>query len=80
MKTDAMSSNEIEFLSEIGQRSLRIDPRDHPTNTEKLSCAAKERFIVRIKPKAFVAEHAAEIQKITGAAAKIENVQRRRTI
>jgi len=49
MKTNAMSRDEIEFPSEIGQWRLRIEPRDHPMNTEKLSRAAKERFIVRIK-------------------------------
>jgi hypothetical protein len=80
MKTNAVSSDEIEFFSEIGQRSLRVDPRDNAMDTEKLSCSAKERFIIRIKPEAFMAKEPAEVEKITGAAAKIENLERRRAI
>ena len=80
METNAMSSDEIEFPSEIGQRGLRIDSSDHAIDTEKLSCAAKERFVVRIKAKSFVTEDTTEVQKITRAAAKIENLQRRRAI
>ncbi len=80
MKTNAVSGDEIEFFSEIGQRSLWIDPRDHAMNAEKLSCAAKERFIIRIKPKGFVTEHATEIEKITGTGTEIENLERRRAI
>ena len=80
MKTNAVASDEIEFFSEIGQRSLRVDPRDNAMDSEKLSCSAKERFIIRIKPEAFMAEEPAEVEKITGAAAKIENLERRRAI
>ena len=74
MKTDAVPSDEIEFFSEIRQRRLRIDSRDHAANIEELGCAAEERFVVRVEAESFVAEELAEVEKITRAAAKIENV------
>jgi hypothetical protein len=45
-----------------------------------LGCAAKERFVVRVKPKSLVTEELCEIEKITRATAKIENLEWRRAI
>ena len=80
MKTDTMASHEIKLLSKIRQRCLGKDPRDNAPNIEKLSCAAEERFIIGVESECFVAEEPAEIEKITRAAAKIENLERRRAI
>ena len=77
MKTDAMAGDEVEFSSQIGQRRLRMNSRDNATNAEKLGRSLEERVLVRIDSEAFVAEEPAEVKKITGAAAQIENLKRR---
>ena len=77
METDAVASHQIKLLSKIRQRCLEMDPRDDAANIEELSYAAEERFIVGIEPESFVAEEPAEIKEVTGAAAKIENLERR---
>jgi hypothetical protein len=45
-----------------------------------LGCASKERFVVRVKAKSLVTEEPSEIEKITRATAKIENLEWRRAI
>jgi len=59
---------------------LRLDPRNDAANAEMLSCAAKERFVVRVKAKCLVTEETSEVEKITWATAKIENLEWRRAI
>ena len=80
METDAVASHEIKFLSKIRQRRLRLNPRNDAANAEMLGCAAKERFVVRVKAKSLVTEEPSEVEKITRAAAKIENLEWRRAI
>lgn len=80
METDAVASHEIKFFSNVGQRHLWADPRDNALDVEKLSCAAKERFVVRVKAKSLVPEEPSEVEKITRTAAKIENMEWRRAI
>ena len=75
-----MSGNQVEFFAQIRQRRLCIDSRDDAANAKKIGRAAEERFVVRIEPQAFVAEHPAEVEEVTGAAAKIQDVERRRAI
>ena len=57
-----------------------MDPRDDAPDVEKLSCAPKERFVVRVNSKSFVSEESTKVEKITWAAAKIENLEWRRAI
>ena len=80
VKTDPVASDEIEFLSNIGQRRLRTDSRDDAANVEEFGCSAEKRFVVRVEAESAVAEELAKVEKITGAAAKIENVERWRTV
>ena len=75
-----MRDDEIEFFSEIGQRRVRIDSSHDATNAEKFCRAAEKRFVIGIEPQTFVAEQTAEIEKITGAAAEIQDVERPRPI
>ena len=75
-----MAGDEVEFFSQIGQWRLRMDSPDDPANAEKLRCTAEKQLLVRVQPEAFVAKEPAEVKKITGAAAKIENLKRRRAI
>jgi len=80
MKTDAMRSNEVEFFAEVRQRGLCIDARDDAANAKQLGRAAEERFVIGIQSETFVAEKSAEVEKITGSAAKIQDVERRRAV
>lgn len=59
---------------------MRLDPRNDASNAEMLGCAAKERFVVRVKAKSLVTEEPSEVKKITRATAKIENLEWRRSI
>ena len=80
VKTDAMTSDEIEFFSEIGQRCLRMDSRDDSANPEQLRRAAEKQLFIYVQAESFVAKEAADVEKITGAAAQVENIKRRRAI
>ena len=80
METDAVASDEIEFLFQIRQRHLRRDPRNDATNAEKLSRSLKERIFVSIEAESFMTEQLADVEKVTSAASEIENAQRWRAI
>lgn len=80
VETNAVASYQIEFSSEIGQGRLGLDASDDTTNVEELGRAAEERFRICVESQPFVTEEPAEIEKIASAAAKIENLQWRRTI
>ena len=80
VKTDAMTSDEIEFFPKIRQRRLRIDSRNEPANAEELCRAAPKWVVVRIQAESFVTKETAEIEKITGATAQVENVKWRRAV
>jgi len=73
VKTDAVRSHEIEFPPEIGEGRLSLDPTDNARNIEERSGGAEERLVVGIKAENLVAEEFANVEKITGAAAKIDN-------
>src|SRR4030095_16440278 len=80
METNAMSGNQVEFFAQIRQGRLCIDSRDDAANAEELGRAAEKRFVIRVKAETFVTEELAEVEEITRAAAKIQNVERRRPI
>ncbi len=72
-----MRGHEIKLLSEIGQGSLPFDPADDAWNIEERSGCAEERLIVGVEPENLVAKKLADVEEITGAAAKIDNAHRR---
>ncbi len=80
METDTVGGHEIKFLSKIRQRCLRMDSRNNTAHAEELGGAAKEGFVARVEPESFVAEEATQVEKITRAAAEIENLKWRRAI
>ena len=80
VKTDAMTSDEIEFFSEIGQGRLRIDSRNDSANPEELCRAAPKCVVVRIQADSFVPKEPAQIEEITGATAEVEDFKWRRAI
>ena len=75
MKTNPVRSYEIEPLVEIGQGSLSFDSADDARNVEQLSRCAEKWLVVSIKAQNVVTEIFADVEEITGAAAKIDNVQ-----
>lgn len=75
-----MRSNEIELLSEGWQRRPCIDASDDATNAEELSRPTEKWFVIGIESETLMAEQTAEIQKISGTAAQVQNVERRRAI
>ena len=75
-----MRSDEIEFSAEFRQRLPGIDSGDNAAHTEKLRRPAEKRFVIGIESQAFVTKQTAEIEKVSGAAAEIEDVERRRAI
>ena len=80
MKTNPMPGNEIEFFSEVGQRNLRMNPRDHAVDIEQFGSASEERLLVGIEAEPFVTEEPADVEEISGAASKIENAEGRSSI
>ena len=75
-----MSGNEVELFAEIRQRRSCIDSRDDAANAKEPGGAAEERFVIGVEAETFVAEEPAEVEEITRAAAKIQDVERRRPI
>jgi hypothetical protein len=59
---------------------LRFDAPNDAPHVEELGCAPEERLLICVKPESFVTEESAQVEKITGAASKIENLQWWRTI
>ena len=80
METDAMPGDEVEFFAQIRQRGLRADSSYDAINAEKIGRAAEERLVIGIESETFVSEQLAEIKEITRAAAKIQDLERRRAI
>ena len=68
------------FSAEIRQWRVRADSRYDPIYTEKFGRAAEERFVIGIEAESFVSEQPAEIKEVTRAAAKIQDLERRRAI
>jgi hypothetical protein len=68
-----MRGHEVEPLSEVGQGDLGADSRDHALDAQKIGCAAEKRLVVGIKAEPLMSEVSTNVEKITGAAAKIEN-------
>lgn len=75
-----MGRDEIEFFSKVGQRNLRINPRDHAADIEKFGSASEEGLLVGIEAETFVTEESADVEEISGAASKIENADGRSSI
>ena len=80
VKTNAVSSHKIEFVAEIGQESLSFDPADNARNIEERSSGSEERLVIGVEAENLMAEKFADVEEITGAAAKIDYAQRRGTV
>ncbi len=80
IKTNQMRRDEIKLALEFWQRPECIDARDDSRHFEKLGQFPKHWERIHVEPKHFVVERFADVEKITGAAADIEDTARRRVI
>ena len=70
-----MRGHEIELLSEIGQGGLALDAADYAPHPEQFRGGAEKRLAVCVEPKGIVSEVFADVEKIAGTRAEIENAQ-----
>jgi hypothetical protein len=75
-----MTSDEIEFLAEIGQGSTRLDSPNNSRHVEVFRHRPEEWIIVEVETETAVPEELADIEKISGAGPQIEDTQWRGTI
>src|SRR5205814_1259710 len=80
VKTNAVRGHEVERLMKIGQGSLSFDPSDHALHVQQFGRRAKKWFAIGVETENVVSETFADVKKVTGATAKIENAQGRRTV
>ncbi len=73
IEADQIGGDEIKFAIELWQWLKRLDPRDGAGDAQKLGQLAKHRKIIDIEPEDFVPEQFVDVEKISGAAAEIEN-------
>jgi hypothetical protein len=57
-----------------------MNPGYNAANVEEFGRPTEERFVIRVNSEPFVAEKSAKVKEITWATAKIENLERWRTI
>ena len=73
VETNHVSRNDIELRAEIGERCECFDAPDCALHSEKLRHFRKHRIVVQVDADRVVTEQATDVEKITGAAADIEN-------
>lgn len=65
--------DEIEFSSQVGEGTKSLDSLDHATNAEERGDFCEHRYPVQIQTKSGVPEQLGNVEKISGAAAKVED-------
>ncbi len=80
VETNSVRRHEVETLAEIGQGDAAIDPSDDAFHIQQFGCAAKERLVIGVETERVVAKNSRDVEKESGAAAKIENLLGGRTI
>ena len=80
VKTNPMACDKIEFFTEIGQGNPRIDSPNNSRHVEVFRHCPEEWIIVEVETGAAVSKELADIEKISGTGAEVENAHRRRTI
>jgi hypothetical protein len=80
IKANHKCRNEIEFLSEVGQRSKSFDAPDNATHAQQARNFPEHREAVHIKPQSGMTEELSDVKEIPCAAAKVEDALRARQI
>src|SRR6266513_2660010 len=73
VEADHEGGDEIKFSFEIGKGGKRLNARDNAADTEQARDFRKHRQVIHIETKSLMPEQLCDMQKIPGAAAKIEN-------
>src|SRR4030095_13605975 len=72
--------NEIEFSSYVGEGTKSFDSLDYATNAKERCDFCKHRYAVQIETKSGIPEQLGDVEKISCAAAEIENALSARQI
>ena len=72
--------DQIEFLSEIGERTESLDSLDHASNSEQSRNLAKHRHTIHVEADPAMAQQLSDVEKISHSAANIEDLFRARQI
>ncbi len=73
VETDHKRGDEIEFSSEIGEGSKRLNARNNATDSEQACDFRKHREVIHVETKSLMPEQLRDVEKISCAATKIEN-------
>src|SRR6266581_6390203 len=73
VKANHEGSDEIEFLSKVGERTERFNSLDYAVDTEKSRNFAKHGQPVYIKTKPGMTEQLRNVEEVSCAAAEIQN-------
>ncbi len=73
VEADHEGGDKIKSSSEIGKRSKRLNARDNATDSEQACDFRKHRQVIQIETKSLMSEQLRDMEKISGATAKIEN-------
>ena len=80
VEADQESGDDVEFLARIGKRNKSLDSGYDSLESKQLGDFREHRRITQVETEHVVAEQAANVEKIPGAAAEIENPFGRRNI
>src|SRR6266481_6782040 len=80
VKANHEGSNEIEFLSKVGERTESVDSLDYAVNTQESRNFPEHRHAIDIKAKSGMTEQLRNVEEVSCAAAKIKNAPGARQI
>jgi len=80
VKANHEGSNEIEFLSKVGERTESVDSLDYAVNTQESRNFPEHRHAIDIKAKSGMTEQLRNVEEVSCAAAEIQNPFRSRQI
>jgi len=73
VKTNHESGDDVEFVSQIGQRHERLHAPDHTSHSQQARAFGEHGKIIEIKADDFVSEQLCDVSEVPGATAEIEN-------
>jgi hypothetical protein len=73
VKANHEGSDEIEFLSKVGERTESLDSLDYAVNTQESRNFPEHRHAIDIKAKSGMTEQLRNVEEVSCAAAKIKN-------
>lgn len=80
VKANHEGSDEIEFLSKVGERTESLDSLDYALNTQESRNFPEHRHAIDIKAKSGMTEQLRNVEEVTRAASEIQNPLRSRQV